>query len=211
MTPSSGQIRLAGDIGQSSLGSSYAGFLTTNVAISNYYLGGTYIPNVSGLGSNTSVPTSGQISFSQLWNVYGYKRLSFNITFGSSSYASGKSTYSVSGYSLAAASNPFNVAGAYGSISSSSFTTFRGAYQIVGLYYDQQNGSRIILALKGPSAPQDTDLDYIAFYEAYHGVVFARSARNATYTSGTVRTWWTNPTYTFPSSGTYGGYLNYYG
>lgn len=48
----------------------------SNVSLSSYYKGGTYVPNVT---PNTSIPTSGQISLSQFYGATG--RVSQSETF----------------------------------------------------------------------------------------------------------------------------------
>lgn len=80
---------------------------SNNIAISNYYRGGSNVPNTT---VNNSIPTSGQIQFD---DFYGGTALS----------ADNQIAFSVQQYSVGSGKNVFTVRGANSSLSDGSLTT----------------------------------------------------------------------------------------
>ena len=216
-TPSSGTISYA-NIAQTSLGSSYSAFLTTNIGINLYNRGGTYIPNVV-MGGNSNVPTSivagSNTGINLYYNVWGYKRLTFTLTTGTTSYAVGKTAYNISGFSVAYGTalgqNSFNTnAGAFGSISANSYVTPRGTFYIVGFNYDSQFGNMLVLS--SGATPTDDDQNFIAVWSGSASTLYSRSGRSSYNTSSLCARYLFGGTQMFSTNGpAYSCYINYYG
>jgi len=224
-TPSLGALRLQADIAAVSLGSSYAGALTTNVGMNNFTLGGTYIPNIVA-GNNASVQTTtSNMSFSNYWSVWGYKRFSFTLTAGVGTYTPKLTPYTYYGFSLAFGSssqtlNPYNTGKgtAFGSISANQFLTPSGTMTVQGFFRDTGGtATNGCLVLWSSTLPPNTDLTWISAFNGAGSISFARTATATSVTSGTSRFFapsavGTFGTWTAMTNGSnYSCYINYYG
>lgn len=221
-TQTSGTISLS-NIGQS-WGSGYTGIPTSH-AINNYYRGGLYIPSIpfgnnqsaQPAGPTTLVSTAGSnMAFNNYYNIWQYKRLSFNMTATNGTYSSGKYIFSYYGYSAAqgqtATTNPWNFNGtAYGSITASSFVSPRGTMTITGLHKDTQVFLGPTIVLSASTQPTDDDYSFIAIYNGFKAALLSRSARTTTGAAGLSRNWNYGAALDWPTSGTYACYVNYYG
>jgi hypothetical protein len=224
-TPSSGSLRLQADIAAVSLGSGYTGALTTNVGMSNFVRGGTYIPNIAAGNNQATTPTSQlNMSFGLYFNVWGYKRLSFTLTAGVGNYVSGKTNSNYWGFSVASGSgstlNPYNngYSSRFGSISANQFTTPNGTMTINGFYRDNGGSATTgCLVLWSNVAPANNDFSWISGFNGAGSVSFARSSSTNYLTSGTTAYYAPSAATTFgnwtamTNGGTYSCYINYYG
>jgi hypothetical protein len=229
-TPSSGQMRLRDDIAASSLGSSFSGALTTNVGMNNFVRGGTYIPNIAAGNNQSTTPTStSNMSFNNYYSVWGYRRLSFNMTNAKGVWNDGKSNWTYAGYTAQGGTgqsppqNPFLSGGMpnpSGSISSNTFTTPNGVHTIVALYFTESgsyfdNGA-LVLHRSG-AAPTNTDFSFISGFNGMGSTSFLRTTGTNSNAFSNWRQWGPSNKTAFgafaaSTNGTvYSCYLNYYG
>ena len=215
-TPSSGTITYY-NIGTFSLGSSYNGFQTSNISMNAFFRGGYWVPNYP-MGNNqiTTPTTTSNMGLNGFYNVWGYRRLSFNVGVTYVTWSSGKSTYYIVGYQAGGGTSqtqsPYNDYGsAFGSISANTFLTPNGTMTITGFYYDQGQYGNTLLLNCNTGAPPDNDATVIAFFSSYTGTLYARSGVATRTASSYTRLWATASTPMFPTSGTYSCYVNYYG
>lgn len=99
-------LQTSGAISLSNIQGEFGGS-SSNIAISNYYRGGSNVPNTS---ANNSIPTSGQIQFD---DFYG----------GTATSADNQIAFSVQQYSVGSGKNVFTVRGANSNMSDGSLTT----------------------------------------------------------------------------------------
>ena len=217
-TPSSGTITYY-NLGTFSLGSSYNGFQTTNISMNAFTRGGYWVPNIGSPTSNQNVPGSASnMGMNSYYNVWGYRRLSFNIGVFSTYYTSNKTSYYITGYQAAIGTSqtqsPYNDYGsAFGSISANTFLTANGTMTITGMFYDQGQYGNTLLLNCNTGAPPDNDITVIGFYSSYNNTFYSRaSSIPYRYAYSYTRLWGAGfGAVMFPGSGTYSCYVNYYG
>lgn len=232
-TPASGQMRLRDDIAACSLGSSFSGALTTNVGMNNFVRGGTYIPNIlAGNNQSTTPTTLLNMSFNNYYSVWGYRRLSFNLTNSKGTWNDGKNTWNYAGFSAASGtsqtapiSNPFMASGlpsgGFGSISANTFTTPNGVHTIVGFYWSGGSGAYsdqgVLVIHRSGAAPTNTDFTFISAQNGMGPTFFLRTASTNNNTFSNWRTFAPSTgnvfgTWSASTNGTvYACYINYYG
>jgi hypothetical protein len=137
--PASGQLSFY-TIGTSGLGGAFGAVNTSNIGLTQYYSGGSYIETAGGV-TNTGVPGSGTIAVSSLYGAYLYKNLSATLTIGSTRVS--KTSY----YGYCDVTNYISSSGSstFGSISPYTFVTPRGTFYIAALYWTTGGGT--VLAL----------------------------------------------------------------
>lgn len=222
--PSSGTLSFY-TIAQGTLTSSYTGPQTSVIAMNKMYKGGIYFPNMP-VAANNTLPASGAISVSQLYGVYGFKTFTTTMTVGSVSYVVGKTGYSKYGYSKTSwvdggkaglirtegvNYNYFNWAqGAFGSLSSSTFTNYFGTQTIVGIYYRGDDNSWHA-AFYSSGGVSGADADYYITQIVVSGyVTLVRSSRSGIAGFGqTGEFLWAGGT--FPTGGSVSVTYYYYG
>lgn len=191
--------------------SSWATPSLSNVSLSSFNRGGTYIPS-TGLSPNSNVPLTvgagNSLSLDTLRGCYVYTEATFNFTIGNQLYTDGKSYYYKYGFGITSWDG---VNSAFGTAPSpNTFTTPSGTHTIRAFYHDTYSG--YILFYLSYSANGNTDNDFVQVSASgFNNNNFLTRSAGATYSPGsTYRYWyWINSNYSFSGSSTLT--LRYYG
>lgn len=181
----------------------------SNVSLSSFNRGGTYIPS-TGLSPNSNVPLTvgagNSLSLNTLRGCYIYTVTTFNFTVGTSYYTSGKFTFYRYGFGI---TNFDGTSLAFGTAPSpNTFTTPSGTHTIRAFYHD----SGYHWLWLSYSANGNTDNDFVQVSASgYNNNNFLTRSAGASYSPGsTYRYWyWSNSNY--PTSGSSTLTLRYYG
>ena len=133
-------------------------------SISEYYRGGTWVPNIS---ANTGIPLSGTISFSDFYSATNFY-LDTTLTIGNSGGSYGY------------------LAGSFGSMAS---TTMSNSYTVSACYWD---GSLLIFWISGASTP-NTDATFTILETPGGNFARSGAFYNGSAGGGSFSEWsWTN-------------------
>lgn len=178
----------------------------SNVALTSFNRGGTYVPD-TGLSPNSSVPLTvgvgNSLSLNTLRGCYRYFTSSITFTVSTRTYTIGDTTYFNYGF----------LTGVFGTVpSSNSFTTPTGTYSFVGLLHDTFDG-RTYVYLSAGSNPANNDNTFVQVNSTGYnsGNYQTRSSMTSAGSGLTQRYWSFDSGGSFPTSGSSTATFRYYG